>query len=73
MAQIIPFRPSSRPAGEDAAATFERDRAVFHLRLEGLSVEACAEQLNCTVEQVMASLDRMCCGSLPPKPRKPTA
>jgi DNA-directed RNA polymerase specialized sigma24 family protein len=78
MAQIIPFRQHKpprnsevRPAGEDAAATFDRDRAVFRLRVAGLSVPRVAEELGCSEEEVMASLDRMLC--IPKKPEKPSA
>jgi DNA-directed RNA polymerase specialized sigma24 family protein len=51
-----------------SAEEIARDRAAFHLRLEGLSVEACAERLGCSVDEVWASLERMLC--VPPKQPK---
>ena len=56
-AEIIPI--------EDGAAVFERDRRAFRLRLAGVSVLRIAEELNCSAEQVEASLVRMCGGVTP--------
>jgi hypothetical protein len=44
-----------------SAESIARDRAVFHLRLQGLSIEACAEQLGCSVDDALISLSRMTC------------
>lgn len=46
-------------AYEDAAATLERDRKVFQLRLAGVSPRRIADELGCSGEQVEASLLRM--------------
>jgi hypothetical protein len=53
---------------QQSAESIARDRAVFHLRLAGVSVPDCAERLGTTVEEVEASMVRMCC--LPPKKSK---
>jgi hypothetical protein len=50
---------------EDAAATFDRDRRVFRLRLAGTSVRKIAEQLKCTPDEVNASIVRMTGGVSP--------
>jgi len=57
MAQIIPF--------DDLAASLERDRKAFRLRLAGLSVRRISEELDCTTDQVDASLSRMLGGITP--------
>jgi hypothetical protein len=50
---------------EDAAQTFERDRNVWRLRLIGTAPRRIAEQLNCTIDQVNASIVRMIGGVSP--------
>ena len=57
MAQIIHY--------SDAAATLERDRAVFRLRLHGASVRTIAVELKITTDEVDAALTRMCGGVTP--------
>lgn len=49
----------------DAAATFDRDRKVFELRLHGVSPRKIAEQLRCSVREVEASVIRMTGGVSP--------
>jgi hypothetical protein len=75
MAQILLFT-QSRFGGAEC----ERDRVVFRLRVAGLSMQRTAEELNCSIEQVEASLFRMLGGVIPeqggkespePEPKKP--
>jgi hypothetical protein len=67
MAEVIPFRVArlrSKDIGK--LSTFDRDRAVFRLRADaGLSLQQCAEELGCTLEEVEQSLNRML--GFPPK------
>jgi len=50
MAQVIPFN--------DPAATLERERKAFRLRLAGGSVRAIAEELGCSPDEVESALAR---------------
>ena len=60
MADIIRF--------DDAAQTFERDKAVWRMRLGFVPIRQIAEQLDCTVGEVEASWIRML-GAVPPDMR----
>jgi|GEM_PF-2566182 len=60
MADVIPF--------VDAAAQFERDKKVWHMRLGFVPVRQIAEQLNLTVGEVESSWVRML-GGVPPDMR----
>jgi hypothetical protein len=59
--KVVQLAASPRAYEPQSAEEIARDRAAFHLRLKGLSVEACAERLNCAVDDVLVSLSRMCC------------
>lgn len=56
-ATVIPY--------DDAAATLDRDKKAFHLRLAGVSTRRIAEELNCSLDQVEQSLVRMTMGATP--------
>jgi hypothetical protein len=50
---------------DDAQTKFERDRAAFRLRLNGVPVRTIADQLKCTIGEIEGSLTRMCGGVTP--------
>jgi hypothetical protein len=59
--KVVQLPASPRAHEPQSAEEIARDRAVFRLRVQGLSVEACAEQLNCSIDDVVYSLSRMTC------------
>jgi hypothetical protein len=62
--KVVRLAASTRAYEPQSPEEIARDRAVFHLRLQGLSIEACAKQLGCTIDEALISLSHMTCMSV---------